>query len=57
MRALRDTLVIIAGILILSAIIGFGEWLGSQPLFGWLTFGGLTVLSIWGTITIWKATR
>jgi len=57
MRVLTNFLVILAGFLVLSAVIAFGEWLGSQPLFGWLAFGGITALSIWGTITLWKATR
>lgn len=57
MKALNDFLVILAGCLVLLAVFAFGEWLGSQPVFGWLAFGGLTALSIWGTIAIWKATR
>lgn len=57
MKTLTNFLVILAGFLVLSAVIAFGEWLGSQPLFGWLAFGGITALSIWGTITLWKATR
>lgn len=57
MRGLTDFLVILAGFLVLSAVIAFGEWLGSQPLFGWLAFGGITALSICGTIAIWKANR
>jgi hypothetical protein len=57
MKALTDFLVITAGVLIFLAIMAFGEWLGSQPIFGWSAFIGITLLSIWGTITLWKATR
>lgn len=57
MKALTDFLVVLAGFAILAAVLAFGEWLGSQPVFGWLAFGGITALSIWGTIAIWKATR
>ena len=57
MKALIDFLVVLAGFAVLAAVLAFGEWLGSQPVFGWLAFGGITALSIWGTIAIWKATR
>jgi hypothetical protein len=57
MKTLTDFLVVLSGFLVLGMAIAFGNWLGSQPLFGWIAFGGITALSAWGTIALWKSTK
>jgi hypothetical protein len=52
MKALTDFLVVMAGFLVLGMAIAFGNWLGAQPLFGWLAFGSLLAICVWGVIVL-----
>ena len=52
MRMFTDFLVVMSGFLVLGMAIAFGNWLGAQPLFGWLAFGSLLAISIWGLIVL-----
>jgi hypothetical protein len=54
MRAFTDFLVVMTGFLFLGCSIAFGNWLGSQPLFGWVAFGSLLAIAIWGLIVLVK---
>jgi len=57
MRTLINYLGVLSAFLVLGAGMAFAEWVSQFEVIGWVIFGGITALSIWGTIAIWKASR
>jgi len=52
MNALKDYLLILAGILAIFSASALGDWLASTPVIGWLFLTAMGVVPIWAIVLL-----
>jgi hypothetical protein len=54
MNALKDYLLILAGVLAIFSASALGDWLASTPIIGWLFLIAMAVVPIWAIVLLGK---